>query len=155
MNEKLKVYFACAIRGEQGGAEEKKLIVGIIQDLGHEVLSEIFLGQNLHTNDLAKMDPTEICDRDLNWIEQADVIVADVSRISLGVGLEIGWKVGRGGRVVALCHEDRFHPLSNMIKGLAQSKYVKPGQVSIHTWPGINQSNILKKILTDELGTVK
>lgn len=123
--EKKDIYFACAIRGEQGGAEEKALIVGTIQNLGHNVLSEVFLGQDLNNNQLIKegLTPGQIYKQDMNWLSRADVMVADVSRISLGVGMEIGFKIGTGGRVIAVCKDDRFESLSNMLKGCDDPNY--------------------------------
>lgn len=119
MNERnaLKIYFACSIRGEQGGQQEKELIVGTIKDLGHIVLSEIFLTQDINQNEsLGELTPPQIFDRDISWVNESDIVVADVTRISMGVGMEIGWKLASGGRVLALCRQDRYEPLSNMAK---------------------------------------
>ena len=153
MVEKLRVYFACAIRGEQGGAEEKELIVRTIQNLGHEVLSERFLGQDIKVNELGQgMSPEEICQRDLDWITMADVLVADVSRISHGVGFEIGWAASKGKPVTVLCREDKYDGLSNMLKGFGGTVYSFPGEYKLHSWRGLEYSDDLRKILESELG---
>lgn len=116
-NDPLKIYFACSIRGEQGGLEEKELIVGIMKDLGHNVLSEIFLTQDINQNEsLGTLTPAQIFDRDIAWVKESDVVVADVTRVSLGVGIEIGYKLAQNGQVVAICHQARFKSLSNMAK---------------------------------------
>lgn len=155
MAERLNIYFACAIRGEQGGKEEKELVVKTLKGLGHNVLSEIFLGQDVNKNDLRELTPPEIFDRDIDWIEQSDAVVADVSRLSMGVGIELGWALNRGKKIVVLCHNDRFDGLTNMVKGMADSKYAKPGQVSINTWPGVNHPEKVRDILERELGDTK
>lgn len=161
MKEKLKIYFACSIRGEQGGLEEKALIVDTIKNLGHEVLSEIFVGQDINTNDLHTMIPPEICERDLNWIMRSNVIVADVTRANLGVGFEVGWVAalahfGWPKRIVCLCHEERFESLSNMIKGFDGSKYSQAlnGKFGLYQWRGLDHPEDVRNILEKELGKV-
>ena len=84
MSERLKVYFACAIRGEQGGKEEKKLVVDVLKDLGHEVLSEMFAELDINNNQLRTMTPEQIYQQDMGWLGASDIVVADVSRISMG-----------------------------------------------------------------------
>uniref|UniRef100_A0A8C2Y0N5 2'-deoxynucleoside 5'-phosphate N-hydrolase 1 n=1 Tax=Capra hircus TaxID=9925 RepID=A0A8C2Y0N5_CAPHI len=48
-----------------------------------------------------------IHDRDLAWLQQADVVVAEVTQPSLGVGYELGWAVALHKPVLCL-----FHPKS-------------------------------------------
>lgn len=145
MSKPLKIYFACAIKGEPGGQEDKQLILSVIKQLGHTVLTEVFLdpNQNLSPIDGQELTSDQIYHRDMNWIYEADLIVADVSRISLGVGFEIGWMLGRNGRVLTLCKKDMYDKLSSMIKGCRQ-----PG-FSLHVWK--DRSDI-EQILTQELG---
>lgn len=152
MAEKLNVYFAFAIRGEQGGADEKELIVRTIQDLGHRVLSEKFLGQDVNQNELGEMSPPEICERDLDWLTTADALVADVSRLSHGVGFEIGWAASKGKPITVLCREDRYEGLSNMIKGFGGTVYSFPGKYRLHFWRGMEHPEDVRKILEKELG---
>src|SRR5687768_7149544 len=82
LSKKLKIYFACSIMGEQGGAEDKQLVVDVLKGLGHTVLSEIFLEQDAKFNALIKMTSQQIYEHDIQWIEEADVVVAEVSWIS-------------------------------------------------------------------------
>ena len=110
------------------------------------VLSEVFIGQNVNQNEGQEMTPDQIYHRDMNWIYDADVIVADVSRISLGVGFEIGWMLGRNGRVLTLCKQEMYEKLSNMVKGCRH-----PG-FSLHVW---KDTADLEQILTTELGNAK
>ncbi|MBI2011589.1 nucleoside 2-deoxyribosyltransferase [Candidatus Daviesbacteria bacterium] len=142
MARKLKVYFACSIKGEQGGKEEKIMITNIIKDLGHKILTEIILGHDLNANDTANLTPPQIYERDINWINDSDLVVADVTRISMGVGYEIGWVLRGGGKVVALCRADRKDALSNMIKGIIDKNF------SLHYW---ENEDDLKIALKNEL----
>jgi 2'-deoxynucleoside 5'-phosphate N-hydrolase len=126
----MKIYFGCSIRGEQGGAEDKKLVVSILQDLGHEVLSEVFANMDVNYNQVSqgKMTPRQVYESDMKWLIESDVMVAEVSRISTGLGYEMGWKLKSGQRVIALCREDRYEQLSNMIKGCTVETF------SLHVW---------------------
>ena len=143
----MKIYFACSIRGEQGGKEEKELIVNTLKELGHEVLSEIFTTLDKDNNHSSKgtMTPAEVYKWDMNWVRESDVIVADVSRISTGLGYEIGWKLSSGGKVVALCREDKYDDLSNMIKGCTEPNF------SLKLWKGMEHPEQLKEILLQEI----
>lgn len=123
MVKKLKIYFACPIKGEQGGKDEKIMITNIIKNLGYEILTEIILGHDINANDAANLTPTQIYERDINWINSSDLVVADVTRISMGVGYEIGWVLRGGGKVIALCREDKKDVLSNMIKGITDKNF--------------------------------
>jgi 2'-deoxynucleoside 5'-phosphate N-hydrolase len=146
MAERLKVYFGCAIRGEQGGLEEKVFIVKTISRLGHLVLSETFVGMDLNNNQTTNgKTPTQVYRQDINWLDESDVVVADVSRISSGLGFELGWKVRGGGRAVALCREDKYEGLSNMLKGCDEPNY------SLHIWKDFKN---LRNILKQQLGKV-
>lgn len=114
-SEALKIYFACSIRGEQGGQEEKEMIVHQLQDLGHHVISEIFLIESQDPfTPFHPLETDQIFERDIKMVEESDVVVADVTRTSLGVGIEIGWRMSQGERVIGLCRHDRLPTLSAM-----------------------------------------
>lgn len=141
----MMIYFACSIRGEQGGLEEKEFINKTLKELGHEVVSEIFVTQDNNNNNLGTMTPQQIYERDISWIKESNIIVADVSRVSLGVGFEIGWMLKDGRKVVALCREDRFEGLSNMIKGCSEPNF------SLIVWKDFDElKNKLAKKLNEK-----
>ncbi len=62
------------------------------------------------------MTDMEIHDRDMKWIESADVIVAEVSNPSLGVGYEIGRGIEMGKKILCLRNANAKR-LSAMISG--------------------------------------
>ena len=141
----MKIYFACSIRGEQGGKEEKEMIVKALQDLGHNVLSEEFTKLDINVNQITEKGstPKEIYTQDMGWVDESDIIVADVSRISTGMGYEVGWKMAKGGRVLALCKADKLDALSNMLKGCTEKNF------KLLSW---QTSEDVAKILEQELG---
>ncbi|MFV0593135.1 MAG: nucleoside 2-deoxyribosyltransferase [Draconibacterium sp.] len=63
--------------------------------------------------------PTDrfIHDRDLEWLQAADVLVAEVTTVSMGVGYEIGRAVEAGKPVLCLFRPDAGKNLSAMIAG--------------------------------------
>lgn len=90
----MKIYFAGSIRG---GREDKELYLEIINLLGKygKVLTEHIGDKTLSA--MGEDGPTDeyIYDRDMTWLNEADVVVAEVTTPSLGVGYEIGKMEGK------------------------------------------------------------
>jgi nucleoside 2-deoxyribosyltransferase len=112
----MKIYFAGSIRG---GREDAALYLKIIEYLKTygEVLTEHVGDPNL--TDLGDDGPTDkfIHDRDLEWLQSADVLVAEVTSVSMGVGYEIGRAVESGKKVLCLFRPESGKNLSAMISG--------------------------------------
>lgn len=62
----------------------------------------------------------EIYERDLNWILDSDVIIAEVSIPSLGVGYEIGIGIEKGKKILCLYKNNGEKRLSAMIAGCSK-----------------------------------
>ncbi|GAB1301119.1 2'-deoxynucleoside 5'-phosphate N-hydrolase 1 [Apodemus speciosus] len=60
-----------------------------------------------------------IHERDLAWLRQADVVVAEVTQPSLGVGYELGRAVALGKPILCLFRPQSGRVLSAMIRGAA------------------------------------
>ena len=89
----MKIYFAGSIRG---GRDDKELyleIIKILQGYG-SVLTEHVGNANLSNEGEKKISDIEIYKRDMKWVYDADVVVAEVTSPSLGVGFEIGKACG-------------------------------------------------------------
>jgi nucleoside 2-deoxyribosyltransferase len=114
--EKMKIYFAGSIRG---GREDAALYLQIIEYLKSfgEVLTEHIGDPKL--TDLGDDGPSDayIHKRDLKWLQSADVLVAEVTTVSMGVGYEIGRAVESGKKVLCLFRPDSGKNLSAMIAG--------------------------------------
>jgi len=84
----MKVYFSCSITGGRNEEKVYAAIVNAMLDAGYEVPTA-----HLSSPDVMKMetvvDPKEIFSRDMHWLEECDVVVAEVSTPSHGVGYEI------------------------------------------------------------------
>lgn len=112
----MKIYFAGSIRG---GREDAALYFQIIEYLKTygEVLTEHIGDTNL--TDAGDDGPTDrfIHDRDLDWLQSSDVLVAEVTSVSMGVGYEIGRSIESGKRVLCLFRPGSGRNLSAMIAG--------------------------------------
>jgi nucleoside-diphosphate-sugar epimerase len=116
----MKVYLACTVRGDRGGVLAGRAICERLQAHGHEVLTTHLLEDDVET---AESEITE-CDvfrRDLEWLTSCDVLVAEASGSSYGVGFEVGYVLGRaaasGQRVVLLYDIARRDKVSRLITG--------------------------------------
>ena len=74
--------------------------------------------------DEREMPPCQIHDRDMTWLKSSDVIIAEVTTPSLGVGYELGRAVEMGKPILCLYRQTDDKRLSGMISG-------SPGILSI------------------------
>ncbi|AKP66292.1 nucleoside 2-deoxyribosyltransferase [Companilactobacillus ginsenosidimutans] len=111
----MKIYFAASIRG---GRDEDKTYKKIIKFLkkDNDVLTEHVGNTDLTAEGETKLSDKEIRDRDIAWLEEADVMVADTTNPSLGVGYELAYAEKLHKPVVILHNDDKSH-LSAMISG--------------------------------------
>ena len=112
----MKIYFAASIRG---GRDDEAIYRQLIDELRHHgtVLTEHIA----HPDDVERgMTDGEIYDRDMAWLREADVVVAEVSTPSLGVGYELASAEHLGKRVLCLFRPASGGSLSAMISGSKQ-----------------------------------
>lgn len=110
-----KVYFACSIRGGRDDADLYGQLVEITKKYS-EVLTEIFADKKLTTTGM-NQPAGEIWNNDIQWIGQADAIIAEVTNPSLGVGYEIARAEKMGKPVLCLFRPSEERKLSAMIAG--------------------------------------
>lgn len=113
----VKIYFAGSIRG---GRQDKDLYLQLIKYLEKygAVLTEHIGDSNL-TSSGEQLPSEKICARDVSWVKEADVIVAEVTTPSLGVGYELGLAESLHKKVLCLFRtgEDKTKTVSAMIGG--------------------------------------
>ncbi len=124
----MNIYFACSITGGREFEAVYQAIVHALAEDGHQVPTA-HLAESGVTAREAVIDPHEVYSRDVTWIRECDVLIAEVSMPSHGVGYEIGFALGNGKPVLALYQEGR--KVSKMISGnpdpkLAVKIYQKP-----------------------------
>lgn len=110
-----KIYFACSIRGGREDAATYGELVNHIKQQA-TVLSEIFADGKL-TAQGSPGKSSDIYAKDMGWVKQAEVLIAEVTNPSLGVGYEIAKAEEWGTPVLALFRDDGSRRLSAMIDG--------------------------------------
>ncbi|XP_013856763.1 5-hydroxymethyl-dUMP N-hydrolase [Austrofundulus limnaeus] len=119
----MQIYFCGSIRGGRDDLQLYRRIVTELQRYGR-VLSEHVADADL--SDAGEDDPAEgdqaIHDRDVSWLRQSDVVVAEVTQPSLGVGYELGRVVDMKKKVLCLFRPSSGRRLSAMIRGAADGK---------------------------------
>lgn len=101
----MNIYFAASIRA---GRELQPLYAGIVahlQQAGHIVLTEHVAASTVLDDE---RDTTEqaIYTQDTAWLDTCDVVIAEVTVPSLGVGYEIGYALHQSHKpVLCLCQQ--------------------------------------------------
>jgi nucleoside 2-deoxyribosyltransferase len=110
----MKIYFACSITG---GRKDEKIYQQLVRALlegGNQVPTAHIADSGVEEMD-ARDDPLDIYQRDVDWIQESDLLIAEVTTPSHGVGYEIGYALGLGKPVLCLHREDTT--ISKMISG--------------------------------------
>jgi hypothetical protein len=110
----MNVYFACSITG---GREFEQVYQTIVQTLiaGGHVVPTSFLASSEVMRLEQIVSPLDVFTRDIDWINQADTLIAEVSTPSHGVGYEIAYALSVGKPVLCCYQEGRA--VSKMITG--------------------------------------
>lgn len=135
----MTIYFAGSISGGRGDQAVYKQIIDLLKQHG-TVLTEHFGDASL-TSAGESLADCAIHDRDLEWLRKADVLVAEVTTPSLGVGYEIGRAVEWGKRIICLHRPSPGRRLSGMIAG--------SGGIVVRSYEDVAQ---LSAILAEALG---
>lgn len=119
----MKIYFAGSIRGGRNDAVLYHELINYLAEFG-EVLTEHVGDPQL--TDAGDDGPNDkfIHDRDVEWLKSADILVAEVTSVSMGVGYEIGRAVESGKKVLCLFRPEVGKNLSAMIAGCNNLKLV-------------------------------
>ncbi|MCK5084184.1 MAG: nucleoside 2-deoxyribosyltransferase [Candidatus Pacebacteria bacterium] len=93
----MKIYFAAPVRGDRSKIETNKFIVELIKELGHEVLTGHTVKEKEKLVEIENnFGHTSIYERDMNWLKECDLMIAEASTPSFGVGYEAGYLLGSG-----------------------------------------------------------
>ena len=115
----MKIYFAGAIRG---GRDDAKLYGEIIGYLGSKgrVLTEHVGDKHIDSMGEKGGIDAAIYQRDIKWLQSADVVVAEVTTPSLGVGYELGIAEKLKKPILCLYRPREDKRISAMVKGKNQ-----------------------------------
>lgn len=135
----MKVYFACSIRG--GGDSSRYLeIIDAIKATGADLLSEVFVHDAIKLGG-SPLSSEQIYARDVAMIEEADMVIAEVTNPSLGVGYELAYAEKLQKPILCLFNKDSKGRLSAMIEGNSYNRIVFYTDI---TTPARDIANFLK-----------
>lgn len=110
----MKIYFACSISGGRKDEIAYQYMVQVLIGMGIDVPTAHIAETGVEEVD-AREEPRDIYNRDVNWIRESDLLVAEVSTPSHGVGYEIGYALDLDKPV--LCLYKKGVVVSKMITG--------------------------------------
>jgi 2'-deoxynucleoside 5'-phosphate N-hydrolase len=100
----MKVYFGFTVAGNRSAVDAAKKIAGTLQSMGHEVLTGHLLREDAWESD-RRVPPQEIFTRDMRWLAECDIFIAEVSGSSFGLGFETGYLLGATPKKTILFYE--------------------------------------------------
>jgi 2'-deoxynucleoside 5'-phosphate N-hydrolase len=136
----MKIYFAGSICG---GRDDVDLYLKIIEHLRKfgTVLTEHVGSKKITSKGEQDKTKINIHDRDIKWVLDSDVIIAEVTTPSLGVGYELGRAVEHNKKILCLFRPSQGTNLSNMI--------VTNKHVTVKNYSDIEEAKIIiNKFLT-------
>ncbi|MBU0681529.1 MAG: nucleoside 2-deoxyribosyltransferase [Proteobacteria bacterium] len=109
------IYFAGAIRGGRDDAKIYASLIDFLQGFGQVLTSHV--GDETLLAEEKFLSEGEIFQRDMKWLAQADLVIAEVTTPSLGVGYELALAEKRGIPCFCLFRRTSGVSLSAMIAG--------------------------------------
>lgn len=137
------IYCAGPIKGDITFQEFYKEIIKIVEALGHTALSE-FSSKMLST---IPLNERQIYSRDLKWLDGSNLMIAEVSGASTGVGFEIAYGLFVKNLPVLAVYNDQVKKISSMIIGCNH-----PGLVIRKYLNGEDLTKIIKNFIINNGG---
>jgi hypothetical protein len=114
----MQIYFGFTVAGDRSAVMAAKTIVAILEEMHHEVLTRHLVEDNAWEADRS-LTPKEVYLRDMKWLEQCDMFIAEVSGSSFGLGFETGYLLGATTKkVVLFFRRDVESKISLLITGI-------------------------------------
>ncbi|MBI2332766.1 MAG: nucleoside 2-deoxyribosyltransferase [Chloroflexi bacterium] len=110
----MNIYFACSITGGRELESFYQQFVAALEADGH-IIPTSHLAQAEALEGERLLTPRDVYERDVKWIWECDVLIAEVGVPSHGVGYEIGYALNAGKPVLCLAQAGRR--ISKMITG--------------------------------------
>lgn len=115
-----RVFFSCSMRGGFSKLAQAELqkIPDLLEALGLELLSRHQTRADFMASE-SRLSEQQIHDRDYQWLRKAELVVAEITNPSLGVGAEIADAVRLGIPVLAVYRREYEQEISAYIRGKA------------------------------------
>jgi nucleoside 2-deoxyribosyltransferase len=113
----MKIYFGFTVAGDRSAIDSARKVVQLLEELGHEVLTRHLVDDNAWEADRS-IGPQDVFRRDMAWLGECDLFIAEVSGSSFGLGFETGYLLGATGKkVVLLYRRELENKVSLLITG--------------------------------------
>ena len=112
----MNIYFCGSIAGGRKYLKTYTKIVRYLQSLGHTVPTEHIIAPDVLDSE-KELTAEEIYQRDIDWLTNADLAIAEISNPSLGVGYEICYSLNMEKPILTLYEKGLF--VSRMITGIS------------------------------------
>jgi hypothetical protein len=113
----VKVYFGFTVAGDRSSLQTARRIVEWLESRGHQVLTRHLVSDDARQQDRL-LRPQQVFERDMRWLEGADIFIAEVSGSSFGLGFESGYVLGSSNRKAVLFYRaDSAERISLLITG--------------------------------------
>jgi hypothetical protein len=115
----MKIYFGFTVAGDRSGIDTARKVVRQLEEMGHEVLTRHLVSDDAWEADRS-VSPQDVYRRDMAWLAQCELFIAEVSGSSFGLGFETGYMLGATSKkVVLLYRRDVEQRISLLITGNA------------------------------------
>lgn len=113
----MKIYFGFTVAGDRSTLDAARSIVQWLEALGHEVLTRHLVSEGARAADRL-LGPQAVYARDMTWLRQCDLFLAEASGSSFGVGFEAGYLLGATTtKVILIYKSDAKERISYLITG--------------------------------------
>jgi 2'-deoxynucleoside 5'-phosphate N-hydrolase len=97
----MKIYFGFTVAGDRSCLLAARKIVDLLSLMGHEVLTRHLVNDDAWEAD-RRISPQEVYARDMDWLRQCELFVAEVSGSTFGLGFETGYLLGATSKTIIL-----------------------------------------------------
>jgi plasmid stabilization system protein ParE len=113
----MKVYFGFTMAGDRSAVETARRIVGWLEEMGHEVLTRHLVSDQAWEMD-RRISAEQVYERDMRWLAESDLLLAEVSGSSFGLGFETGYVLASTSkRAILFYRVEVRESISRMITG--------------------------------------
>ena len=116
----MRIYLACTVRGDRGRLTTARVLADVLERHGQTVLTTHLLADDVDRAE-SSLSERQVYERDIEWLDGCDLLVAEASGSTFGVGFEVGYLLGRsevtGQRVLLLYDAARRGQVSRLLVG--------------------------------------
>lgn len=127
----MNVFLSIPIQGQRLNYKKYEVIISVLKELNHNILNINEISNLPSLNFLTNANPEEVYLHDINLLNNCDMLIAEITNPSLGVGYELAKAESMGIPVLYLYNEKRLPFISLMIRGTTYANKYKLGYVGV------------------------